>query len=129
MKERDVGALIAGIVLGFLSTYLVFVAAKWFAHVGMFIIVSLLFPLFVSLVAGKRIVLIGLVPNLVMTLCLSVYFLVLSPDVHGFEVIYIIAVMLGMSILLALLVSVPIHLLRKKQVEQQEVDHVFSRDS
>ncbi len=55
MNQRDIGALIVGIMLGILSTYLIFIAASQFAHVGMFIIVSLLFPLIVSLVAGKRI--------------------------------------------------------------------------
>jgi hypothetical protein len=128
MNRRDVAAFIVGIILGLLSTYLVFVAASSFAHAGMFIIVALLFPLMVSLVAGKRIILMGLVPNLAMTLCLTVYFL-FSPDVHGIDVFYVVLLMLAVSILLALLVSVPIHLLRKKRVGQEEVHHIFSREN
>ncbi len=115
MNQRDIGALIVGIMLGILSTYLIFIAASQFAHVGMFIIVSLLFPLIVSLVAGKRIILMGLVPNLAMTLGLSIYFLFVSADIHGIDLAYAIFLTLGVSVLLALLVSTPIHFWRKKQ--------------
>jgi uncharacterized protein (DUF486 family) len=130
MKERDIGALIVGVILGGVSTDLVFMAAAWFGHVGMFIICGLLFTLIVSLLAEQKIILLGLVPNLVMTLCLTVYFLFLLPDIpEWFDVLWVALTMLRAAITLALVVSVPIYFLRKNLGKEDKVHHVFSRDA
>jgi hypothetical protein len=129
MKDRDIGAFIAGLILGVLSAYFVFLAAAGFGHVGMFIFCCLLSPLIVSSIAARRITLMGLVPNLSLTLCLTVYFVFFSPDLREwFDVLYVVFVMLGVSVFLALLVSVPIDLLRRKLNKDQEAPHVFSRE-
>lgn len=130
MKERDIGALIVGVILGGVSTYLVFIAAAWFAHAGMFIICGLLFTLIVSLLSERKIILLGLVPNLVMTLCLTFYFLFFSPDIpESFDVLWVVLLMLAAAISLALVVSVPIYFLRKNMGKDDKVHHVFSRDA
>jgi MFS family permease len=130
MRQRDIGALIVGIVLGLLSTYFVLVAAAGFGHVGIFIIGCMLSPLIVGSLASRRVVLLGLVPNLLMTLCLTVYLVFFSPDLHGwYDILYVVFVMLAVGVFLALLVSVPIHLLRKRLDKHDQVQHVFSREN
>jgi hypothetical protein len=130
MKERDIGAFIVGIFLGCLSAYLVFVAASAFAHAGMFIIGGLLFTLVVCLLADQKIVPMGFVPNVVMSLGLTIYFLFLSPySRRGLDIAYLVLLMFSVSIPLSLLVSVPIHLLRRRFEKEDKVSHVFSRDA
>lgn len=129
MKERDIGAFIVGVVLGVLSTYLVLVAASGFGHAGMFIVGCVVWPLITASLASRRIILLGLVPNLVTILCLSFYFVFLSPDVREWsEKLYLVFVMLGAGVVLALLVSGTVYFLRRKLGKDQETQPLFSRD-
>src|ERR1051326_4983101 len=107
MNKRDIGALTVAAVVGFIATFVVYLGAYNFAHIGAFLMVSLFSPLLVSLIAAQRIILIAVVPNIVMTLCLTVWLVFFSPDSIGFDLVYVVSVMFGMSILTALLVSVP----------------------
>lgn len=88
-----------------------------------------MFPLIVSFVSAKRVILFGLVPNVIMTLCFTVYLLFFSPDFLGFELVYVVPVMFGLTVFLGLLVVVPIQLWRKKQLQDEKVEHIYKPDS
>jgi hypothetical protein len=125
-SARDIGAFVVGTGLGGLGTFLVF-AMPWFAGAGMFLLCALLFPLFASLVSERRTILAGLIPNVVMMLCIAAYFLVFfrEPD-SWWDALYALGVMLLVGFLLALLVSVPITLIRRKTRKNETINHIFS---
>lgn len=128
-SARDIGAFVVGTGLGGLGTILVF-ATPWFAMAGMFLLCAFLFPLLASLVSERRTILAGLIPNVVMMLCLATYFLVFfrEPDSWSDE-LYALVVMVLVGFLLALLVSVPITLIRRKMRKNETIDHIFSGDA
>lgn len=132
MTNRDTATFIVGVILGGLGTYLDFIAAGWFGLPGMFVLCAFFFPLLASLLAEERTILAGLVPNGVMMVCLTVYSLVYLPSLDEsfgwFEIIYMFIAMLAVGTFLALLVSVPIHLLRKR-VRAHEPNHIFAGDA
>jgi Na+/proline symporter len=125
-SARDIGAFVVGTALGGLGTFLVF-AMPWFAGAGMFLLCALLFPLFASLVSERRTILAGLIPNVVMMLCIAAYFLVFFRKRDSWwDALYALVVMLLVGFLLALLVSVPITLIRRKTRKNETINHIFS---
>ena len=99
----------------------------WFASAGMFLLCAVLFPLLASLVAERRTILAGLIPNVLMMLCIAGYFLVFfrEPDSWS-DALYGLVVMVLVGSLLALLVSVPITLIRRKTRKNETTNHIFS---
>jgi uncharacterized membrane protein YhdT len=130
MKERDVAALIVGLILGCVGAYLDIIMASFFALPGMFILCCLVLPLLVSLISARKTILLGLVPNLVMILGLVFYFSLAPSEEHSwFDTFYLLMLALGVAISLALIVSVPIHLLRQKLRRPETPRHIFQGDA
>lgn len=125
-SARDVAAFVVGTGLGGLGAFLVF-AMPWFASGGMFLLCVLLFPLIASLVSERKAILAGLIPNVVMMLCMAAYLLVFRrvPD-SWWDELYVLVVMVLIALLLPLLVSVPIILIRRKTRKNEPINHIFS---
>lgn len=125
ISARDIGAIVAGTGLGVLGVFLVF-AMPWFASAGMFLLCALLFPLLASLISERRAILAGLIPNLVMMLCIAAYFLIFFREADAWpDALYALVVMLLAGFLLALLVSVPVSLIRRKTQKNETTTHIF----
>jgi hypothetical protein len=130
LKERDIAALILGVLLGGLATYLGVVMAPYFALPGTFILCGVFSPLLVSIVAERRVILASLVPNVVMMLGLVIYFLPLRPDTQPWlDTVYLFLIMLAVGMSLPLVVSVPIHLLRNRQRRHDPPLSIVERDA
>jgi hypothetical protein len=130
LKERDIAALILGVLLGGVATYLGVVMARYFALPGAFVLCGVFFPLLVSLVAERRPILASLVPNVVMMLGLVIYFLPLRPDTQPWlDTVYLFLIMLAVGMSLPLVVSVPIHLLRNRRRRDESPPSIFPRDA
>ena len=125
-SARDIGAFVVGTGLGGLGAVLVF-ATPWFAGAGMFLLCALLFPLLASLVSERRTILAGLIPKVVMMLCIATYLLVFfrEPDWWP-DGLYALVVMVLVGFLLALLVSIPITLIRRKTRKNDTINHIVS---
>jgi hypothetical protein len=130
LKERDIAAIVVGVLLGGVGTYLGVVMAPYFALPGTFILCSVFFPLLVSMVAERRIILASFVPNAVMMLGLVIYFLPLRPDEQPWlDAVYLFLIMLAVGMSLPLAVSLPIQLLRNRQRRDDPPPSILERDA
>ena len=86
----------------------------------MFIICGLLYPLITSLIADRRIILSGLVPNIVMSACLTIYVAFFPAEGQEWvDTIYLIFIIFWDGLFLALLVTAPLYLLRKRLKKEE----------
>jgi len=129
LKERDIAAIVVGVLLGGVGTYLGVVMAPYFALPGMFILCGVFFPLLVSLIAERRIIVASLVPNVVMMLGLVIYFLPLPDEQPWLDTVYLFLIMLAIGMSLPLIVSVPIQLLRNRQRRDEPPPSILERDA
>lgn len=130
LKERDIAAFVVGVLLGGVATYLGVIMAPYFALPGAFILCGVFFPLVVSLIAERRVILASVVPNVVMMLGLVIYFLPVRPDDQPLlDTVYLFLIMLAVGLSLPLFVSVPIHLLRNRQHRDEPPPSILGRDA
>lgn len=128
VRDKNTPALVVGLLLGFVGTFFVYIGGRRFEYLGAFLAVSFFFPLVVSLVATSRVILMGLIPNLIMTSCLTIYLLFFSPDFLGLDLLFVVPVMFGISAFVGLLPLITIQWWRRKQHTEEKVNHIFSRD-
>jgi 1,4-dihydroxy-2-naphthoate octaprenyltransferase len=123
MTDRTIGAVLAAIVLGpFFGSV---VATSGYAGLTILAFACFFAPLVVSLIADRRIILLALLPNPLLSLTWLFVVGVQHPEEQHFGLQTTISVMLLFAILAipSLLVSVPIYLIRRFLSKERTAGH------
>lgn len=122
MSKRDRRALVIGIILGIICAALTVAGALVAGLV--FIVCCLLSPLIVSLIAGDRIMTLSQVPNLLMTLIVTIIFFIfggyewLLRRYDSGEILLGVLAILLMAVIPALAISGLVKFMRRKRAAQ-----------